>query len=195
MVKTQRRQDKEAAIRALIADAVATVIIREGVANVSVEMIAKEAGLSKGGVFYYYPTKTQLMLSLLDRYSKHFRKRCDELLESLPDTRDRFIKACFTALFEDIDYVKGDRLYLAKLLDVPGFRDALAKLKIDLLARLREGVKNPENITLAYLLFDGLWIDMLLKPNPVFERDFELVKQRAWELLGRLEFEDGPAEK
>ena len=50
-----------------ILDATERVILRDGPYGVSVDAILLEAGMSKGGFFHHFPTKTALLLGLFDR--------------------------------------------------------------------------------------------------------------------------------
>lgn len=51
---------------ARILEAARVIAARDGAAHVSLDAIAKEAGLSKGGVLYNFPSKRHLMAALLD---------------------------------------------------------------------------------------------------------------------------------
>ena len=52
--------------RARIRIATATVIEREGAANITLEKVAAVAGISKGGLLYHYPSKQALLGGLLE---------------------------------------------------------------------------------------------------------------------------------
>ena len=51
--------------RARIRVAAATVIERDGAGHLTLDKVAAEAGLSKGGLLYHYPTKDALLEGLL----------------------------------------------------------------------------------------------------------------------------------
>jgi AcrR family transcriptional regulator len=50
-----------------ILDATERVILRDGPHGASVDAILLESGMSKGGFFHHFPTKTALLLGLFDR--------------------------------------------------------------------------------------------------------------------------------
>ncbi|OYY78992.1 MAG: TetR family transcriptional regulator [Sphingomonas sp. 28-62-20] len=60
--------------KALILDHTAAMIAREGVAQLSVERIGKEAGISKSLVYAYFPNLTELLRELYQREMKRFRR-------------------------------------------------------------------------------------------------------------------------
>ena len=65
--KRLTRAEGKQRTRALLIDAAAMVFAREGFARASVEMIAEEAGFSKGAVYSNFSGKDDLFLALLDR--------------------------------------------------------------------------------------------------------------------------------
>ena len=64
-----------------ILGAARAVAEREGAGKITIEAVAKEAGLSKGGVLYNYPTKKALLSGLLDQMLAKHR----ELLGKVPE--------------------------------------------------------------------------------------------------------------
>src|SRR5687767_12534291 len=43
------------------------VIARDGVKNLTLEGVAREAGVSKGGLLYHFPSKKELIIAIVDR--------------------------------------------------------------------------------------------------------------------------------
>lgn len=60
--------------RALILDHTADIVAREGVAQLSIERIGKEAGISKSLVYAYFPNLTELLRELYQREMRRLRK-------------------------------------------------------------------------------------------------------------------------
>jgi AcrR family transcriptional regulator len=48
------------------------VVIRDGVARLTIEGAAQEAGVSKGGVLYHFPTKAALVAAMVERFVQAF---------------------------------------------------------------------------------------------------------------------------
>ncbi|WP_301070607.1 TetR/AcrR family transcriptional regulator [Pseudooceanicola sp.] len=64
-----------------ILGAARAIAVREGAGKITIEAVAKEAGLSKGGVLYNFSTKKALLSGLLDQMLVAHR----ELLEKVPE--------------------------------------------------------------------------------------------------------------
>ncbi len=60
--------------RSLILDFTAEIVAREGVAQLSMERIGKEAGVSKSLVYNYFDNLTELLRELLEREHKELRR-------------------------------------------------------------------------------------------------------------------------
>ena len=71
---TARRRLSPEKRRALILDHTADIVARDGVAQLSVERIGKEAGISKSLVYAYFPNLTELLRELYQREMKQFRR-------------------------------------------------------------------------------------------------------------------------
>ncbi len=70
----ERRRLNPETRRALILDHTAAIVARDGVAQLSVEQIGKEAGISKSLVYAYFPNLTELLRELYQREMKQFRR-------------------------------------------------------------------------------------------------------------------------
>lgn len=57
---TSRRKDP-VAVRSALIEAAAGVIAREGFARLTVDGVAKLAGVTKGGLFHHFPSKQALV--------------------------------------------------------------------------------------------------------------------------------------
>src|SRR5438128_11419615 len=73
----------------LILTAAERVVLRDGVLRLTVEAVAREAKLSKGGVLYHFATKESLIQAMLDRLIHNYER--ESALQHADDTgpRDR----------------------------------------------------------------------------------------------------------
>jgi AcrR family transcriptional regulator len=60
--RQERRRDRS---REEILDAARVVLLRSGAAAMTLDAVAKEAGMSKTGLYYYYPSKDALVFELV----------------------------------------------------------------------------------------------------------------------------------
>ena len=58
---TQRKRFRPEVRRAMILDEAATLIVQEGIAGLTLERIAREAGVSKSLIYNYYEGVTELL--------------------------------------------------------------------------------------------------------------------------------------
>ena len=69
-----------------ILDAVERVVLRLGVAGLSIDAVAKEAGVSKSRVVYDHKSKSALLEALVDRHLEAERIRVQEAVVKCADT-------------------------------------------------------------------------------------------------------------
>ncbi len=65
-----------------ILDAAEQIVLRDGVGHLTLEASATEAGLSKGGVLYHYPSRDALVAAMVTRIIQEFE---DDIASHLPE--------------------------------------------------------------------------------------------------------------
>ena len=60
-------------LRATLLDAAEAVVARQGIANLTLESVAAEAGMSKGGLLHHFRTKDRLIEALVRRAAENWR--------------------------------------------------------------------------------------------------------------------------
>ena len=55
-------------------DAAETVVARQGFANLTLDAVAAEAGISKGGLLHHFPSKDRLVEGLVARTAEGWRE-------------------------------------------------------------------------------------------------------------------------
>jgi AcrR family transcriptional regulator len=76
-----------------ILDAAEIVLLREGVGRMGVEAVASEASVSKGGFFYHFPSKEQLLVALIERLAAGVSAAVAERAARDPDPHGRTLRA------------------------------------------------------------------------------------------------------
>ena len=156
-----------AVTRRHILDAANRIIRRDGVARLTIEAVAKEAALSKGGVLYHFPSKDALVEGLISFFIEGFTNDLTQALaieEASPGKWTRAnIRASSASISEEVP---------AEAAAITGLIAAIAT-NPQLLNPLREQYdvwqKQAENdglpstlATILRLAVDGLWLaDML----------------------------------
>ncbi|ADV67810.1 TetR/AcrR family transcriptional regulator [Deinococcus maricopensis] len=78
--------------REALLDAAARVLTR-GAQHLTLDTVAREAGVSKGGLLYHFPSKDALALALLHRELDAFDAALDAHIAADPDTHGAFTRA------------------------------------------------------------------------------------------------------
>jgi AcrR family transcriptional regulator len=161
-----------AATRQQILDSAAAVIIRDGVANLTIDRVAKEAGLSKGGLLYHFAQKEHLIRALVERILQEFDddRRAYEG-EEAPSARGRRTRAFVRATLEGSWAVKsgvkrhGQEMLAALLAALaldPSLLEPLRRRSRQWQAELENDGLTPDRATVIRLAADGLWFTEML---------------------------------
>ncbi|RKS06352.1 TetR family transcriptional regulator [Nocardiopsis sp. Huas11] len=163
----------ERSTRTRILDGALDLLRAEGGGSVTLDAAAKQAGLTKPGLMYHFPTKEALKLGIVEHVAERWeRMLLDHLAEPLgtasPHQRTRaYVAVALTAPFDRADYaVCTDALY----------RDAFHEIwerRFDPWLHLPEDLPDQDRarLTAARLLADGYWTAAATDVFPVPERD------------------------
>jgi len=155
-------------------NAAGAVVRRDGAQALTLDAVAAEAGVSKGGLLYHFGTKRELIEALVDRWLAEFQQDIDAagpgfvrgyVLASDPREDELGLLAAFAA----------DPSVLVKARE----RYAIWQDRVE-----REG-SDPVDATVARLAADGLWLAELLGMAPPRGRLREQVLSRLLELAGQ----------
>ncbi len=170
--------------RTTILEAGTRVILREGAGNLTLEAVAKEAGISKGGLLYHFPSKEALVTGLVERYEALFMEdleRTGELGTGRPGASLRaYVKATFEPEAASHDLAAG---LLAAVLLNPELLEPFWERAESLHVALEEGVPDPARATVVRLAADGLWLGELLGFGTPRGEAREALKETLLELL------------
>lgn len=141
-----------------ILNATERVIRRLGMVGTTIEAVAAEAGVSKGGLFYHFSSKKELLLQLLERYGTQFQALRGEIYASLPDDPNRLLKATVLAASKYPARYDSNLSNFLSLLDDVDLRGKVLEMRRGLFKEIVSGYPNPERVMLAMLVTDGLWV-------------------------------------
>jgi AcrR family transcriptional regulator len=139
--------------RAQLLDAATEVIRRDGAASLTLDAVAAEAGVSKGGVLYHFASKRALIDGLMGRWLDEFEAQLDG-----EDLLAAYVRAC------DIDPTQRapELGLLAGMLEEPEVLEVARERYAEWTARMLAGVEDPVDAWLVRLAADGLWYSDLL---------------------------------
>jgi len=149
--------------RGIILDAAERLVLDVGVARLTLEAAAREAGLSKGGLLYHFPTKEALVRAMIARYGDRFDRAREGLALADPRPDGRHTRAYIKASLgegagagADIDSL-GAAL-IAAVANDPALLDPIRERYRAWQADLEEDGIDPVTATLLRLAIDGLWM-------------------------------------
>ena len=94
--------------RTRILDAVERIVLARGVAGLTLEAAAREAGVSKGGLLYHFASKEALLTGLLERLAAFIRSEFEKNCARQPDGSGRVARAFLSWAFGEADCTPGD---------------------------------------------------------------------------------------
>ena len=87
--------------RALL-DAAARSVVVNG-PGVSLDVVAREAGVSKGGLMHHFRSKDELMAALADDLFEQFAQAVQDRIDPADDAPGRLLRAYVRATFDDLE--------------------------------------------------------------------------------------------
>ena len=159
--------------REKIISTAAFLITKQGAENTSLSDIARESGISKGTLYYYYPTKSELLFEITNR---HMKRLSEDILNWVGNMRkglppEKILQAVYSLLTRAS---KRGRLHLYLIYDgISGDEAATARVRTiyqEWKETVKEGLArmisdNPDKEILAELILaclDGIFIQASL---------------------------------
>jgi AcrR family transcriptional regulator len=82
-----------------ILHAAAQVAIRDGIIAMTLDAVAAEAGVSKGGLLYHFHGKDELIAAMLGYFREEVQSQLEKRIADDPNPRGRFIRAMVDTVF------------------------------------------------------------------------------------------------
>lgn len=157
-------------------DAAGAVVHRDGAQALTLDAVAKEASVSKGGLLYHFKSKNDLVQAMVDRWLSQFGADMDA-------ADDAFVRGYIKASTPD-EHELG---MLAALVADPSLLVAVREQYGIWQDRVQREGRDPVDATVARLAADGLWLAELLGMGPPTGELRERVLQRLLELAEPLD--------
>lgn len=136
-------------------DAADALARRLGPGNLSLEAVAAEAGVSKGGLLYHFASKAKLLEALVE----HHLRRMDKILREGEATGrpNASITAYLDLFLKESKHQKAPASgLLAALAENPELLEPVRRQERDFLARIRADATDPNFATVAFLVIHAL---------------------------------------
>jgi AcrR family transcriptional regulator len=173
---------------------------RDGLLTLTLENVAAEAGLSKGGILHHFPNKEALLLGVIEHFAEKIDSTMTRLVAEDPNPSFRWIRAMIhmsddvlaTPIEDNLTSEGMDRFMLSILAVAVHNPDLLKpihaigqRLRGRLTANPEEGLEQ----ILMWLVFDGLFlwrfVGLVQDNDPLHGQVLEAMKQRLLDLTGK----------
>lgn len=151
-------------VRDRLLNAAEQVVARDGVGNLSLEAVAREAGVSKGGLLYHFPSKSALVTAVVERLGERCAVDQDEAFAQDLRGVGAFTRAYLTARAEPPD-PHDEPIHTALLAAAgtdPQYLDPIRKRFAEWQARLESDGIDPALAMIVRLAVDGMCLCNLL---------------------------------
>lgn len=147
-----------------ILEAANRLLQETGAEGFTLEAVAAEAGVSKGGLLYHFPSKNALIEGMIARSIA----RVDEALaEELEREHGDYLKAYIRASFRTTaDSEQVSRAFLAAIAQHPSLLDPLRERFLRMQREIAARAPSAAFGTLVRLAMDGLWFSELYQFAP-----------------------------
>jgi AcrR family transcriptional regulator len=154
-----RQKGLSSATRTAILDAANRVIIKKGADSLTLDAVAHEAGISKGGLLYHFASKRSLIEAMLDRQIAAIDSLFEEELgKEGGDFVTAYIRASFVT---DPNRTRISQAMIAAVAHDPELIKPLQARFAKMQKALSSAAVTPEIGTIIRLALDGLWISDL----------------------------------
>lgn len=172
--------------RSEILEAAERVVIRDGAGHLTIDAVAAEAALSKGGVLYHFPNKSALLEAMLVRLLDRYEARRAEVLKTLGTSEQKCaLSAELMAGLTDDSAEKERQVgaaILAVLANEPALIDRGRAFHEQRFARCCGGIPFQADRAVALLALDGLKLLELLQLSPFSPSQREAIQKAIQEL-------------
>ena len=191
-----------------ICDAAIQITVRDGLLAMTLDAVAKEAGISKGGVMYHFPSKDELVRGVLDYFSQQCETMLMRRVVDDPEPRLRWARCLLDCLFPEspeFDANSNDgqmssevlsRFFMAMLtgaVTCPAAMQPLRQLATRMRNRFMSDPKEGMDQILVWLAIDGLFLWQFMG---IIDNDDPMIAQVGKSLRAlikaRLDADSGP---
>lgn len=163
--------------RQAILEAANRLVQREGVARLTLEAVAQEAHLSKGGLRYHFPSKEALITGMIQDHLEAFEMELARLQERSPPGPGTWLRAYLHATYAsslpDLASASG---MLVAIANNSALLEPLQRHYATWQARAEQDGLSAARATVIRLALDGLWfaeVFGLAPPNPRLREQVE----------------------
>ncbi|MER2089395.1 TetR/AcrR family transcriptional regulator [Sporosarcina sp. JAI121] len=166
-----------------ILDAASRIVAEKGIFSLTLEAVAKEAGISKGGLLYHYQSKEELVEKMVEHLAVTYQSKIAAKAEADFEEKGKWSRAYLDVTFKQ-PYRKTDMH--AGLLAAKAINPLLLNPIHEVYAEWQHEIENdgldPIQATIIRLATDGIWLADLFGINPIDQGSKDLIYEtlRRW---------------
>jgi AcrR family transcriptional regulator len=175
-------------IRSHILDAVEAVVVEHGVGKLTLEVVARHAGLSKSGLLHHFPSKELLIDALVARTVECWRESMNKTIAAqtpgpFPTVRG-VISCCLGEATEWNDQLRRTSTALLSVMVHCSRKDTpLHVYYRQLLSQMKEEMKDSAMADLVLAVIDGIWLRWVTHLAPIDSERILLIRELLQKLL------------
>jgi AcrR family transcriptional regulator len=159
-------------LRDALLDAAEAVVGRQGIANLTLDAVAAQAGVSKGGLLHHFRTKDRLVEGLVTRAAEDWRACWKGAYESAPEGPGRMARGLLNHCLSDArswteQLRRSSSAVFAALAQNPSLIEPMRVAYSDLHRHIGEDGLPPGVGEAVVAAIDGLWLYWVLGLIPV----------------------------
>lgn len=154
--------------RSAILDAAQRVAVRDGAGHVTLDAVAREAGVSKGGLLYNFPNKKALLVAMLERMVDRIDHELESYLEIHRDDRNAMVKTLLRAV--DLKECVDPQVKMAVLAagaEKPELLDPIRRVYRKWLDRIRAESTDLDRDLMVWFAMEGIVFTSMLNVCPL----------------------------
>ncbi|TCH96719.1 TetR/AcrR family transcriptional regulator [Roseococcus sp. SYP-B2431] len=177
--------------RTRILDSAERIVQVKGVAGLTLDAAAREAGVSKGGLLYHFASKQALLIGLLTRLSASIEAHFEAVLALQPPGRGRVTRAMLAWTFDHPDSVceqheRAAGVFLASFHQDPVLLDPIREVFARIRAKLREDGLPPGHAMAVMAACDGLFMSRVFEMYRLSDEEQRALRAALATLIGDL---------
>ncbi len=177
------------AIRDRVLDAAEAVVVRQGIASLTLDAVAAESRMSKGGLLHYFPSKDKLVEAMVARCAQHWREGARAAYEATAPGPGRLARAMLAHLADTRGWTeqcqRSSTAAFAALAQNPSLIEPLRAVYGELRRWAAEDELGPGVGETVLTAMDGLWLNRVLGLAPVDQERMDLIRRSLETLVAR----------
>ncbi|MBH5317869.1 TetR family transcriptional regulator [Paenibacillus sp. GSMTC-2017] len=145
-----------------------TFILTVDFQSLTLDAVAKEAGVSKGGLLYHFPNKEELLKGLALHIFEQFIELFDSYAAKDDDEYGKWCRAYIQASREDLEHNAALNVgVMSATLLQPVYIQSMSYSYSYMLRKMEEDGIDPSIVSIIRLTIDGMYYSVLYKIEPL----------------------------